>query len=115
MIGFDKKYTHRGSQRNLLGTNPDSELVQSLSNEEQVTAETPPTFLFHTVEDKAVPVENSIEYFKACRTHGVPVEMHLFPQGRHGLGLAASVPGASQWPSLCEQWLRGLSVIPSQQ
>ncbi len=107
VIGFDKPYTHRGSQRNLLGENPDSKLVQSLSNEQQVSDRTPPTFLFHTVEDRAVPVENSIEYFKACRKHGVPAEMHLFPKGRHGLGLAKSEPGASQWPDLCEQWLRG--------
>lgn len=114
VIGFDKPYTHRGSQRNLLGENPDPKLVQSLSNEEQVSKETPPTFLFHTVEDRGVPVENSIEYFNACRKHGVPAEMHLFPQGRHGLGLAKSVPGASQWPSLCEQWLRGLGVVTSE-
>jgi acetyl esterase/lipase len=111
VIGFDKPYTHRGSQRNLLGENPDPKLVKLLSNEEQVSKETPPTFLFHTVEDRGVPVENSIEYFKACRKHGVSVEMHLFPKGRHGLGLAKSVPGASQWPSLCEQWLRGLGVV----
>ena len=114
VIGLDKPYTHRGSQRNLLGQNPDHKLVQSLSNEEQVSKQTPPTFLFHTVEDKAVPVENSIEYFKACREHGVPAEMHLFPEGRHGLGLAKRVPGASQWPSLCAQWLRGLGVVPEE-
>lgn len=111
VIGFDKSYTHRGSQKNLLGENPDPELVKSLSNEEQVSQQTPPTFLFHTVADQAVPVENSIEYFKACRRHGVPVELHVFDQGRHGLGLARDTPGASQWPALCAQWLRGLGVV----
>ncbi len=111
VIGFDKPYTHRGSQRNLLGENPDPELVQSLSNEQQVSEQTPPTFLFHTVADKAVPVENSIEYFKACRANGVPAELHLFPEGRHGLGLAQGTPGASQWPELCRQWLRQLGVV----
>lgn len=111
VIGFDKPYTHRGSQKNLLGEDPDAKLVHSLSNETQVSGETPPTFLFHTVADKSVPVENSVEYFKACREHGVPVEMHLFPDGRHGLGLARQVSGAAQWPELCETWLRGLGVV----
>ncbi len=114
VIGFDKPYTHRGSQKNLLGENPDPDLVKSLSNEEQVSAQTPPTFLFHTVADKAVPVENSIEYFKACRAHGVPVELHVFNQGRHGVGLARDTPLASQWPKLCEQWLRQIAVVTTE-
>ena len=114
VIGFDKPYTHRGSQRNLLGDNPDPKLVQSLSNEEQVVKYSATNATTWRPGISGVPVENSIEYFKACRKHGVPAEMHLFPQGRHGLGLAKSVPGASQWPSLCEQWLRGLGVVTSE-
>lgn len=111
VIAFDQPYTHRGSQRNLLGENPDPELVALLSNERQVSPQTPPSFLFHTVEDKAVPVENSEVYFAACRQHGVSVEMHLFQEGRHGLGLAQDTPGANQWPELCEQWLRRLGMV----
>ncbi|MEO1527195.1 MAG: alpha/beta hydrolase [Planctomycetota bacterium] len=88
VIAFDKPHTHRGSQRNLLGKNADPKLVVSLSNERQVTAETPPTFLFHTGEDKAVPAQNSVEYYLACLKHGVAAELHVFPKGRHGLGLA---------------------------
>ncbi len=111
VIAFDQPFTHRGSQTNLLGENPDPALVKHLSNEQQVSDQTPPTFLFHTVEDKAVPVQNSIVYFSACIEHGVPVEMHLFPEGRHGLGLAAGQTGASQWPALCADWLRRREIV----
>lgn len=111
VIAFDKPYTHKGSQRNLLGEKPAPELIALMSNERQVTERTPPTFLFHTAEDKAVPVENAIEYFIACKKNNVPAEMHIFPEGRHGLGLAKDVAGASQWPKLCEDWLRRLGVV----
>ncbi len=100
VIGFDKPYSHKGSQRNLLGENPDPELVASLSNEDQVTKQTPPTFLFHTQADTVVPVENSIEYYLACKRNGVPAEMHIFTEGRHGVGLAKGLAGAQQWPAL---------------
>lgn len=105
VIALGKPFTHRGSQNNLLGPDADAELVQSLSNETRVSNQTPPTFLFHTAADKTVPVQNSLVYYEACVSHGVDVEMHLFNNGHHGLGLAASTPGASQWPGLCQQWL----------
>lgn len=111
VIGFDKPYTHQGSQRNLLGEDPDPKLVASLSNETQVTPRTPPTFLFHTQEDTAVPVDNAIAYYLACQRHGVPAEMHIFPEGRHGLGLAAKTDGAKQWPQLCADWLRRIGML----
>lgn len=111
VVGLGKPYTHKGSQRNLLGSDPDLELVKSLSNEGQVTKETPPTFLFHTGKDTAVPVDNSIEYYMACLKHDVPAELHVFPEGKHGLGLAQKQPGAAQWPKLCENWLRQLGVV----
>lgn len=111
VIAFDQQITHQGSQRNLLGEDPDPALIELLSNERQVTQQTPPTFLFHTMEDKVVPVENSLQYFAACKKHGVPAELHVFPKGRHGLGLARSTPGASQWPALCELWLRGIGIV----
>lgn len=111
VIAFGKPHTHMGSQRNLIGADPNPELLESLSNERQVTDETPPTFLFHTGKDTAVPVQNSIEYYLACLQHGVPAEMHVFPEGRHGLGLAQKEPGAAQWPRLCESWLRRLGVV----
>lgn len=111
VIALDKPHTHKGSQRNLLGKDPDPALIELLSNERQVTERTPPTFLFHTLEDKAVPVQNAIDYFTACQKAGVEVEMHLFPKGRHGLGLAKDTPGASQWPQLCADWMRRIDIL----
>lgn len=113
VIAFGKEFTHKGSQRNLIGSEPGPALIEHLSNERQVTAKTPPTFLFHTIEDTAVPVENSTHYFAACKEKGVSAELHVFPKGRHGLGLAKNTPGASQWPTLCERWLQSIGVLPS--
>jgi len=111
VIAFDEPYTHRGSQINLLGKDADPKLVRSLSNEKQVTAETPPTFLFHTDEDKGVPAENSVQFYLALRRAGVPAELHVFQHGRHGLGLAAGVTGTALWPKCCEAWLRGRGLL----
>lgn len=111
VISLGEPHTHKGSQRNLLGENPDLELLRSLSNEKAVTAETPPTFLFHTAEDKAVPAENSLVYISALIRAGVPAELHLFETGRHGIGLGADQPGAKKWPELCVTWLKNRGVI----
>jgi acetyl esterase/lipase len=111
VIAFDEPYTHLGSQRNLLGDDADAELVRSLSNEKQVTAQTPPTFLFHTDEDKGVPSENSIYFYLGLRRAGVPAELHVYRQGRHGQGLARDMPGTCNWPVDCEAWMRGLGLL----
>ncbi|WP_246119996.1 alpha/beta hydrolase [Blastopirellula retiformator] len=111
VIAFDQPFTHRGSQRNLIGQNPDPELVKSLSNELQVTSDTPPTFLFHTSEDTGVPPQNSIVFYEALQKAKVPAEMHIFAKGRHGVGLAANIPGTNAWPKLCEAWMEGLGVL----
>jgi acetyl esterase/lipase len=105
VITFDDAHTHAGSKKNLLGENPDQSLVKSMSNDLAVTKQTPPTFLFHTAADTAVPVENSLLFFAACRRAGVPAELHVFETGRHGLGLAQTDPVLSEWPHLCERWL----------
>ena len=99
-------YVHEGSRLNLLGDHPSDELVKNLSNELQVTADTPPTFIFQTDEDKTVPPENSVEFYLALRKAGVPAEMHIFQHGRHGLGFAPNDPELSIWPTLLENWLR---------
>jgi acetyl esterase/lipase len=97
---------HLGSKRNLLGDNPDPGLVSSMSDETQVTPQTPPTFLFATTDDKTVPVANSVMFYEALVRAGVPVEMHLFQHGAHGAGLAAANPQLSVWPDLLIKWMR---------
>ena len=90
--------THGGSKKNLLGENPPEELVKLLSNELQVTKETPPCFIWHTYEDKAVKVENSLDFAAALRRCGVPFDLHIYQQGRHGIGLADKEPFANPHP-----------------
>lgn len=113
VIAFEEPYTHRGSQNNLLGKEAAPDLVKSLSNEKQVTKETPPTFLWHTQEDKGVPPENSIQFYLAMTKHGVPGELHIYEKGRHGIGLGADVPGTRDWPNACKAWFetRGLLKV----
>lgn len=101
------EFTHAGSRRNLLGEDPAPELVELLSNELQVTPRTPPTFLWHTVEDTAVPVENSLMFAGALRKAGVPFALHVFEKGRHGLGLAGGHP----WTVALALWLRERGFI----
>lgn len=98
--------THQGSLHALLGNNPDPELVKLLSNELQVTTQTPPTFLFATTEDQVVPVENSVNFYLALRKAGVPVEMHIYQKGHHGVGLAFNDPILSTWPGHLLDWLK---------
>ena len=110
VISFITPYTHRGSLRNLLGDNPDPKLVASLSNETQVTPQTPPTFLFHTNEDTGVPPENSVLFYMALRHAGVPAEMHIYERGPHGVGLASTDAVLVSWTQRLKDWLeiRGL-------
>jgi len=101
--------THHGSRDNLLGPNPPPELIWELSNELQVTPQTPPCFLFHTAEDKAVPVENSIAFAEALHRANVPVELHVFQSGPHGIGLGAKPDDPAHWHPWtrdCEHWLK---------
>lgn len=111
VVALATPYAHGGSRKNLLGENPPADLLASLSNETQVTPDTPPTFLVHTDEDKAVPVENSLLFALALRKAGVPVELHSFEKGRHGLGLGGGDRAFSAWPKLCEAWLRGQGFL----
>jgi acetyl esterase/lipase len=101
---------HSGSRRNLLGEPADPKLVELLSNERQVTPRTPPTFLWHTADDDVVPVANSLLFFAALTKAGVPGELHVFPHGRHGVGLARDDAVLSQWPKLCAAWMAALPV-----
>ena len=87
VISFSDSLRHPGSRDNLLGKTPAAADVRLYSNELQVSAQTPPTFLVHAQDDKTVPVNNSIVFYQACLRHGVPTEMHLYPKGGHGFGL----------------------------
>jgi acetyl esterase/lipase len=108
-------YVHQGSMRNLLGTSPAQALVDEMSTDRQVTKDTPPTFLFHTNADTAVPPENSIQFYLALRKAGVAAELHVFEPGVHGVGLAMGDATLRQWPELLSQWLRqrGLLTAPT--
>lgn len=97
---------HQGSMINLLGTDaPPAELREELSAELRVNADTMPHFLWHTAADAAVPLANSLRLADALCSHGAPVELHVFPYGQHGLGLAPDWPDVSQWTALCANWL----------
>jgi len=101
--------THSGSKRNLLGDNPDPGLIELLSNEKQVTRDTPPVFIFHTFEDTTVKVENALEFAAALRRNGVPFSLHIYPKGSHGMGLGSAQwdPGNRHpWTNECALWLK---------
>jgi acetyl esterase/lipase len=106
VISFSTSYAHKGSMRSLLGDNPDPKLVELMSNELQVTPQTPPTFLFHTNADTGVPPENSVLFYLALRKAGVPAEMHIYERGPHGVGLAQTDEALSSWPGRLAAWLR---------
>jgi acetyl esterase/lipase len=95
------QFTHSGSKTKLLGASPAPELVQNLSNELQVTPKTPPCFIWHTAEDAAVPVENSLLFAEALRRNRVPFSLHIYEKGGHGLGLGKAAP---PWADQCLYW-----------
>jgi acetyl esterase/lipase len=111
VISMQEGVTHAGSRRNLLGENPDPKLVDDLSNELRVTEQTPPTFLFHTTNDNAVPVENSVAFYLALVKAKVPAEMHLFQSGPHGVGMALTDPALSPWTTLLLTWVRARGLV----
>lgn len=111
VVALGSEYAHQGSKKNLLGTEPDPQLVELLSNEKQVTAETPPTFMFHTTEDTAVPPENSVLFYLGLRKAKVPCELHIYERGRHGVGLAKDDPVLSTWSARLSDWLKLHGVL----
>ncbi len=69
-----------------------------------VDADTPRAFIWHTSEDELVDVENSYRYATALGRHRIPTELHVFPFGRHGLGLAEDTPHVARWKELLKNW-----------
>jgi acetyl esterase/lipase len=112
VITMDSTFTHRGSRESLLGLKPDQALVDLMSNEKQVTPDTPPAFIVHTTDDEAVPVENAVAMYSALRKANVPVEMHIFQHGAHGFGLGVNKGAVAVWPELCKTWMNNLGLIP---
>lgn len=110
VISF-KEFHHEGSMFNLLGEDPPQGLRDALSLELAVKPETPPAYVWHTADDAAVPVENSLMYVKALSKQRIPFELHVFPEGRHGLGLAKEDVGVSQWTGLCTGWLQKIGFL----
>jgi acetyl esterase/lipase len=102
------EFAHKGSRNNLLGTNPPPPLVRSLSNELQVTTNTPPCFLWTTFEDKTVPMENTLLFAEALRKNHVPFDLHIYEKGGHGMGLKDKPPFAHPhpWAGDCLFWLK---------
>ncbi len=117
VVSLETGLTHVGSRNNLLGANPDAKLVEHLSNDKQVTKETPPTFIFHTSEDKAVMPEHAVRFYLACKSAGVPCELHVYEKGRHGVGLGrdpkwtGGEPSVATWPDRLADWMRSRGLL----
>jgi acetyl esterase/lipase len=109
VITFTKPFMHRGSRDALLGKNPDSSLIKFYSNELQVKDDTPPTFIVHADDDGAVPVENSLVFYEALRQKKIPVEIHIYPEGGHGFGLALGRGHLESWTDRCIDWIRWIN------
>ena len=107
-------HAHSGSRERLLGPHPDAALQQQFSMQDQVRADTPPTFLVHAQDDDVVPVHNSLVYYQALLRAGVTTEMHLFPFGGHGFGVR--IPAGltvAQWPELALRWIPSRHTEPA--
>ena len=111
VISLTEPWGHGGTKKNLLGDNPDPKLIENLSNEKQVTADTPPTFLFHTGEDTGVPVENAIAFYSACVKAKVPAELHVYQIGPHGVGLAPADPATHGWKDRLADWMKANAFL----
>jgi acetyl esterase/lipase len=106
VISMNEKITHKGSRTNLLGSMPSSETIERYSNDKQINETTPPTFIVHAMDDKSVPIENSIEYFLALKKNNVLSEAHFYQTGKHGFGLGRDGTTSKYWTKHCEEWLR---------
>jgi len=109
VISMTSEFTHKGSKRNLLGDNPSDELAREVSSELQVTKDTPPCFVWHTWEDKGVPIENALSFVEALQRSGVRFDFHVYERGPHGLGLGTTAWNPEKrhpWTRDCEYWLK---------
>lgn len=112
VIGMQEPVTHHGSMVNFLGPNPDPKLAHEYSNQDAVTADTPPTFIFATTNDPTVPIQNEIDFYQALVRNHVHAELHIFDYRDHGCGLCGSIVPLRVWPSLLRTWLIDHSYLP---
>jgi acetyl esterase/lipase len=109
VISLLDKVGHKGSGINLLGAAPSSAKVRYFSNDLQVRASAPPAFLTHAGDDKVVSVANSIQFYEALNSHGVPADLHIYAKGDHGY---LKEPAFDEWFGRCIAWLRQSKMIP---
>jgi acetyl esterase/lipase len=110
------EFGHQDSFKNLLGNEYNGSLMEDMSLEKQISKDTPTTFLWHTFEDGLVPLENSMLFAQGLRACNIPFELHIYPEGHHGLSLANEetafegqgiIPHVATWINLCTEWLKG--------
>lgn len=112
VIDFGKN-AHAGSRDNLLGEKPSEELIKKFSNHLMVNSKTPPCFIVHAFNDKAVSVQNSIMFYNALIENNIQSSIHIFPNGEHSIALRNNPGSTEQWTTLCEMWLREMNFISS--
>jgi len=106
VISMREEIMHKGSRDNLLGKNPEEKLISRFSNDEQATPDTPPAILIHSLDDNAVPVQNSIRYLLALKKNNVKCELHIYETGGHGYSISKAAGTCASWPKACEIWLK---------
>ncbi len=111
VISMKEGVTHRGSRENLIGKSPSEEMINQYSNALQITPNTPITFMVHSANDGAVPIQNSLEYFNALQKNKVESEIHIFEKGGHGYGMREVEGTHGQWPVLMLEWLKMHGII----
>ena len=110
VISFDPEIAHAGSRNSLLGTTASAVLDAEYSNETRVTPQTPPTFLFHSLDDSAVKLENSLRFYRALQGYEIPTQLEIFSAGGHGYGLGIGGGEVTAWPGRCASWLEKLRM-----
>lgn len=110
VIAMNGEIAHQGSRENLLGKDPGQQLADSLSTQNRVDKNTPPTFIVYSTDDDVVMVENGLEFYKALHKNNVPATIHIFDHGGHGYGLAPKDPVLNSWGKLSVEWIKSLNL-----
>jgi acetyl esterase/lipase len=111
VISMHDPVAHTGSRHNLLGKTPTTQQLDYFSADQNITKQTPPMFLVHAEDDKAVPIQNSLRMVEAASKAGVPCELVLLKTGGHGFGMGVNGGEATEWPSQCIEWMRARQIL----